>query len=144
METKIYYGEYSLFHWIELIVTKNIILPPYQRSFVWAEEQVKHLISSFNENNFIPPVTIGAFKENNKVVNYILEYELTHNTEPGEHLFNYCDEPAYDMNNLVFGVNTFLGHPKKQLFHWRMQCSSFFILNKFTANHRVMFGDLKC
>lgn len=45
----------------------------YQRSFVWAEEQVKHLISSFNENNFIPPVTIGAFKENNKVVNYILD-----------------------------------------------------------------------
>lgn len=73
METKIYYGEYSLFHWIELIVTKNIILPPYQRSFVWTEEQVKQLILSFAENNFIPPITIGAFKENNKVVNYILD-----------------------------------------------------------------------
>lgn len=70
---------------------------------------------------FFPMVGNG---KNRKSMNYIenvvafIEYELTHNTEPGEHLFNYCDEPAYDMNNLVFDVNTFLGHPKKQLFHW--------------------------
>lgn len=34
------------------------------------------------------------------------------------HLFNYCDEPAYDMNTLVFDVYKALGKPKKRIFHW--------------------------
>ena len=58
MKTKIYYGEYSLFHWLELILSRDIILPSYQRRFVW-DEQVKFLINSFSENNFVPPITIG-------------------------------------------------------------------------------------
>ena len=35
-----------------------------------------------------------------------------------ERLFNYCDEPAYDMNTLVFDVYKALGKPKKRIFHW--------------------------
>ena len=31
MNTRVYYGEYSLSHWIELVLTQNIILPEYQR-----------------------------------------------------------------------------------------------------------------
>lgn len=73
MKTKVYYGEYSLRHWIELILSGNIILPPYQRSFVWTEEQVKDLMDSFYENNFVPPVTIGVFKEFGGLSNYILD-----------------------------------------------------------------------
>ena len=34
------------------------------------------------------------------------------------HLFNYCDEPAYDMNLLVLDVCKHLGKPKKRLFHF--------------------------
>ena len=34
------------------------------------------------------------------------------------HLFNYCDEPAYDMNHLVLDVYKHLGKPKKRLFHF--------------------------
>lgn len=59
-------------------------------------------------------------------------------------LFNYCDEPAYDMNNLVLDVNRFLGRPKKRLFHWSYHLAYFgglcfdllgFILHKkFTIN----------
>ena len=30
-KNKIYYGEYTLKHWIDLILTGNIILPKYQR-----------------------------------------------------------------------------------------------------------------
>ena len=47
-----------------------------------------------------------------------IEYELSHDTEPGEHLYNYCDEPAYDMNHLVLDVYKCLGKPKKHLFHF--------------------------
>lgn len=35
-----------------------------------------------------------------------------------QHLFNYCDEPAYDMNTLVLDVYRFLGKPKTHLVHF--------------------------
>ena len=34
MESRTYYGEYSLKHWIDLMLNGNIVLPEYQRSFV--------------------------------------------------------------------------------------------------------------
>ena len=46
MENRVYYGEYSLKHWINLMLKRNIILPEYQRSFVWDEKDVKRLIKS--------------------------------------------------------------------------------------------------
>lgn len=35
-----------------------------------------------------------------------------------QHLFNYCDEPAYDMNHLVLDVYKHLGKQKKCLVHF--------------------------
>lgn len=35
-----------------------------------------------------------------------------------QHLFNYCDEPAYDMNHLVLDCYKALGKPKTKLFHF--------------------------
>ncbi len=35
-----------------------------------------------------------------------------------EYLYNYCDQPAYDMNGLVLDVYRALGRPKTRLFHW--------------------------
>lgn len=35
-----------------------------------------------------------------------------------QHLFNYCDEPAYDMNHLVLDVYKCLGKNKTKLFHF--------------------------
>ena len=60
MDKKIYYGEYSLKHWIELLLKKDLVLPPYQRNFVWTEEQVKGFINGLKEEFFVPPVTIGV------------------------------------------------------------------------------------
>jgi uncharacterized protein with ParB-like and HNH nuclease domain len=62
MENRVYYGQYSLKHWLELILKKNILLPPYQRYFVWDENRVKTLIETFKQKQFVPPITIGAFK----------------------------------------------------------------------------------
>ena len=44
-----------------------------------------------------------------------IEYELSPDSEPGEHLYNYYDEPAYDMNHLVLDCYKALGKPKKAI-----------------------------
>lgn len=61
---------------------------------------------------------------NRKSMNYVenvaafIEYELLNETAAGEHLYNYCDEPAYDMNHLVLDVYKYLGKPKTRLVHF--------------------------
>lgn len=62
MENRVYYGEYSLKHWINLILTRNIELPPYQRHFVWQERDIKRLVKSFKAKEFVPPVTIALYR----------------------------------------------------------------------------------
>ena len=73
MENKIYYGEYSLKHWIDLILSKNIELPPYQRIFVWGKNELQNLMKSFEEKLYVPPVTIGAYFEDEKLHNLIID-----------------------------------------------------------------------
>ena len=41
MGNRVYYGEYTLKHWLDLMLKKNIVLPEYQRYFVWDENRVK-------------------------------------------------------------------------------------------------------
>ncbi len=65
MENRIYYGEYSLKHWIDMILKKKITLPEYQRSFVWSDKAVKRFIKSLKDKQFIPPVTIAHYKIEN-------------------------------------------------------------------------------
>ena len=60
MDKKVYYGEYTLKYWIELLLKKKLELPPYQRSFVWTEQQVKGFVKGMEEDGFVPPVTIGV------------------------------------------------------------------------------------
>lgn len=62
MDSRVYYGEYSLKHWINMILSKNIILPEYQRSFVWEEKDVMRLLSSIQNGQFVQPVTIALYK----------------------------------------------------------------------------------
>lgn len=65
-----FYGEYSLEQWINFMLTKEIILPDYQRAFVWEKEDVEDLIDSLKDGLFVPPVTIGNYGGN---TNYILD-----------------------------------------------------------------------
>jgi hypothetical protein len=71
--SKVYYGEYSLKHWIDLILNGNIQLPEYQRSFVWEEEDVQRLIKSLVSDQFVPPVTIAHYNQGSKSTNLILD-----------------------------------------------------------------------
>lgn len=70
---RIYYGEYSLAYWIQMILKGNIVLPEYQRTFVWNKDDYTNLIDSFKEKQFIPPVTIGAYKTTNEQDNLIID-----------------------------------------------------------------------
>lgn len=72
MKSKVYYGEYSLKHWIDLILKKNLKLPKYQRHFVWDEQKTLKLVESLGNGQFVPPVIIGAFKDENGYHNNIL------------------------------------------------------------------------
>ena len=73
MDNKVYYGEYSLEHWLDLILKENIVLPWYQRSFVWEKNQIENLIKTLDSNQFVPPIVIGAVKKNGEWKNYILD-----------------------------------------------------------------------
>lgn len=82
-----------------------------------------------NVYNLLKQIASGRFPmvgsgKNRKSMNYVenvaafLEYEVMNGCTPGEHLFNYCDEPVYDMNSLVLDVYKFLGKPHDRLVHW--------------------------
>lgn len=73
MENRVYYGEYSLRHWIELVLKGNLTLPNYQRYFVWDEKKVATLIKTIKNKQFVPPITIGAFKLDGGNKNLILD-----------------------------------------------------------------------
>lgn len=73
MECRVCYGEYSLDHWLNLILKRNLFLPKYQRYFVWSEEKTNSLIKAFQEGQFVPPVTIGYFSNDDKNYNLILD-----------------------------------------------------------------------
>lgn len=74
MKNKVYYGEYSLKYWIELILKQNIILPEYQRTFVWNKDDVISLIESIKNEYFIPSVTIGSY--NDKILLLMVNKDL--------------------------------------------------------------------
>lgn len=44
MKHKVFYGEYSLQHWINLMIKGDIEMPQYQRSFIWDEDMTKNMI----------------------------------------------------------------------------------------------------
>ena len=73
MNKRIFYGEYTLLHWIELILQKNIVLPEYQRSFVWSKEQVESFLKNLKKGIFVPPIIIGSLEHNNGNENIILD-----------------------------------------------------------------------
>lgn len=73
MNARVYYGEYSLRHWVNLLLTRNIDLPEYQRSFVWDETDVKRLVDSLKSGQFIMPVTIAHYQNGQDCKNLILD-----------------------------------------------------------------------
>jgi len=96
MDNRVYYGQYSLKHWLDLILKKNIILPDYQRYFVWNETKVKTLIETFKRKQFVPPITIGAFKQDDNITqNLILDGQQRLTSILLAHLGLYPDQATF-------------------------------------------------
>lgn len=68
-EYKTFYGEFSLAQWLKMILKNEIVLPEYQRNFVWKIKDVKRLIESLKEDCIVPPVIIAQ----NQNKNYLLD-----------------------------------------------------------------------
>ncbi|MCM1321733.1 MAG: hypothetical protein NC041_00515 [Bacteroides sp.] len=62
-------------------------------------------------------------------------------------LFNYCDEPAYDMNALVLDCYKAFGRPKKRLFHfpfWLAYCGGLcFDLFAFVLRRKFAVSSIR-
>lgn len=71
--SNVFYGEYSLRHWLRLLLRRNVILPDYQRHFVWDENKVYKLIETLRDKEFVPPVIIGAYNNKGVVQNLLLD-----------------------------------------------------------------------
>ncbi|WP_353116798.1 DUF262 domain-containing protein [Myroides odoratus] len=95
MDNRVYYGEYSLKHWIDLILKQNIVLPDYQRHFVWDEKKVETLIDTLKNKQFVPPVTIGSFNLNGTNQNLILDGQQRLTSVLLAYLGLYPDEAVY-------------------------------------------------
>lgn len=61
MGNRVYYGEYSLEYWIQLMLNERIVLPEYQRVYRWDQNDIENLNKAFLEDSFVPPVTIGHY-----------------------------------------------------------------------------------
>lgn len=72
-KTKVYYGEYTLRHWLDLMLSRNITLPEYQRHFVWEESDVVRLVESLKSGQFVMPVTIAHYRTSTGNKNLILD-----------------------------------------------------------------------
>lgn len=55
------------------MLTGNIVLPEYQRRFVWQERDVRRLIQSLKEGQFVQPVTIASYNDGTNKMNLILD-----------------------------------------------------------------------
>lgn len=73
MDNKVFYGEYTLRHWINMILRKELLLPEYQRFFVWKEKKMDLLIETLQDKRFVPPVSIGVYMESDEKQNLIID-----------------------------------------------------------------------
>lgn len=121
MENRVYYGQYSLKHWINLLLKKNITLPEYQRYFVWNEGKVTTLIDAFKQKQFVPPVTIGAFKIGGTSKNIILDGQQRLTSILLAYLDLYPDEKTYKKAIERFASENDDSEPDEQfdnIFEW--------------------------
>lgn len=73
MKNKIYYGEYSLAYWLELMLHEKIVLPDYQRYYVWERSDLNSLVETLKHDRFVPPITIGSYFDGQEKRNLIID-----------------------------------------------------------------------
>lgn len=132
METRVYYGQYSLKHWINLMQKGNIVLPEYQRSFVWEEKDTKRLIKSFYEGQFVQPITIAQYKTENTVQNLILDGQQRLTSILLYYLGYFPDKEKFELEETATTSDDAVDDTKndKKIIGWTFED----LLNKNTTN----------
>ena len=146
MENRVYYDQYSLKHWINLILKKNITLPEYQRYFVWNENKVATLIDAFKNKQFIPPVTIGAFKIGDASQNLILDGQQRLTSILLAYLDLYPDEKTYKKTVETFASENDDSEPGEQLdniFEWTFHTLTEKACSKQEILEKIQEGNYK-
>lgn len=105
MENKVYYGEYTLKHWIKLMLSGNIVLPEYQRHFVWRECDVKRLLQSLSDGQFVQPVTIALYDDNAIRQNLILDGQQRLTSLLLAYLGYFPDKKKYELGDSIKVAN---------------------------------------
>lgn len=105
MENKVYYGEYTLRHWIKLMLTGNIVLPEYQRHFVWRKRDVKRLLQSLSDGQFVQPVTIALYDDGTKRQNLILDGQQRLTSLLLAYLGYFPDKKKFEMEDSLRVAN---------------------------------------
>lgn len=106
MKSNTFYGEYTLKHWIDLLLSKNITLPEYQRRFQWDIPDVIRLMKSLSDGQFVQPITIAHYKPDGSPVstNLLLDGQQRLSSVllaylgyfPNKDKFEYCEDYAID------------------------------------------------
>lgn len=149
MDNRIYYGEYSLKHWIDLMLKQNIVLPEYQRYFVWNQKKVQTLIETFKNKQFVPPVTIGAYGTQENTANLILDGQQRLTSILLAYLGLFPDEAAYQTTIERYADdNDTLEEPDEPLdniFEWRFdkltekgKAKSVILSNLAAGNYKII------
>lgn len=74
MKNRVHYGEFTLDYWLEQLISGGIVLPEYQRSFVWTKEQIINFIKSIGKDEFIPAhLQSSVFKLSKDLIDSIHE-----------------------------------------------------------------------
>ncbi|MCH5217345.1 MAG: DUF262 domain-containing protein [Muribaculaceae bacterium] len=68
MKNNVHYGEFTLYYWLDQLLSGNLDLPEYQRHLAWNKDQIVRLLKGFGKDNFVPPVTIGRINDTNQVI----------------------------------------------------------------------------
>lgn len=147
MDNRVFYGEYSLEHWIDLILKQNIILPDYQRYFVWDEKKVETLIDTFKKKQFVPPVTIGAFKIGTTNQNLLLDGQQRLTSILLAYLGLYPDKGTYKSTQERFASEIDEedeeGEPLDNILEWKLNSLTKKGKNKVQILSAIKHGNYK-
>jgi uncharacterized protein with ParB-like and HNH nuclease domain len=110
----------------------NIVLPEYQRSFVWEEKDTKRLIKSFYEGQFVQPITIAQYKTENTVQNLILDGQQRLTSILLYYLGYFPDKEKFELEETATTSDDAVDDTKndKKIIGWTFED----LLNKNTTN----------
>ena len=86
------------------MLSENIVLPEYQRYFVWKENAVKGFIKSLKKRQFVPPVTIASYDSVGVKSNLILDGQQRLTSLLLVYLSIYPDKEYYKANREQFAA----------------------------------------